>query len=116
MKRLLKTLMPLVLIATVLVVYLAVSGDDAPMNAGQRRIEVRSVEVDTNDLQAMSRWARGACRGWTVEKMAAAAGVEPTMEAVLEHVSEGFPAPASRVVKKVCEYELTQTANGRKRD
>lgn len=103
-----KGLVLVALIAAVFVVYISVAGGGASMNKRESR-EVRLAEVDTDNLQAMSRWARRMCRGWTVEQMATAAGVEPTMESVLAELSEGFPAPASRVVRKVCEYELTRT-------
>lgn len=84
-----------------------------PIN-NRNRCNVRDGEVETGDLQAMSRWARRMCRGWTVEQMATAAGVEPTMESVLAELSDGFPAPAKRVVRKVCEYELKRAAGSDK--
>jgi hypothetical protein len=75
----------------------------------EERAEITT--VDTGDLNAMARWARGMYRGQTVAHLASIWGIEPTMEAVLAEVGKGFPDPARKIVVKVAEKELRKAKN-----
>jgi hypothetical protein len=70
------------------------------------------VEVDSDDLEALKEWAEGTCRGWTVQNLASALEVDPTMEAVVAHISRGLPAESRQVVIEACELELNRAATG----
>lgn len=38
--------------------------------------------VDPCDVDAVREWAELRCKGWTLERLAASVGVEPSIEAV----------------------------------
>jgi hypothetical protein len=92
------------LIVAIFIVYLLASSTGTMKKEKQE--QVRLIQVDPHDLRAMSRWARRRCSGWTVEQVAAVGEVEPTMDSVLDYLSEGYPSPAAHVVRRVCEQEL----------
>jgi hypothetical protein len=71
--------------------------------------DLRLNEVDVNDAAAMDKWAHGLCRGQTVKHFANIYGVDPTMSAVVERLSQHFPKEVRGVVARACEEELKKS-------
>lgn len=72
----------------------------------EERFEVSSVDVI--DSNAMSEWARGMCKGQTVEHLAAIYKVDATVRSVANAIGRNFPDKTRRVVTQVCQDELEQ--------
>jgi hypothetical protein len=71
--------------------------------------ESKLVGVDTKNPKAMARWAHGTCRGQTIEHLASLYGVEPTLSAVAQRLSQHFPDEVRPIVARACEVELKKT-------
>lgn len=72
--------------------------------------------IGKNDVAGQREWARGICRGYTVDTIAEVFGFEPTMDAVLKSVARGLPAKSRRVVEETCREELIRTTNNARRE
>ncbi len=81
-------------------------GSDTPPESG--RIIVRSVELSDHD--AVLEWARGICRGVSVEEIADTSSIEPTTDAAVQALVGNLPDGASDQTRKeaarVCAIEL----------
>lgn len=64
--------------------------------------------ISKTDVAAQKEWARRRCRAWTVESFAASLGLEPSMDAVLQHLTKGLPPESKRAVEEICREELTR--------
>lgn len=64
--------------------------------------------VDSEDKEAMERWAKGLCQGLDVQQAAKELEVEPTAEAIaLRIVGRATDDPEIRIsIIEICEREL----------
>lgn len=70
----------------------------------ERKVEF--FEVRPDDLAAVEEWALLRCRGNSVEKLAAAHDIEPTLTAVTAFMTRGLPDDSRALVERVCREEL----------
>lgn len=104
----------LILLALTAVQYDAVHHDDfepSASHAGEQEIAMSQKYwsagfVDTDDLGAVERWARGMCQGLDVERTAAELGTETSIVAVATALTSNLPEPAGLVALQTCEEEL----------
>jgi len=64
------------------------------------------VSIDPHDVDAIREWAELRCQGWTLERLAASVGVEPSFEAVGAYLSRSLPPETSKIVIEVCKRDL----------
>lgn len=93
-------------LVVVLMASLPMAADSSRQEASGQKFEF--AEVKPQDTAALRDWARGWCRGWSVASLAAALKVEPTMEAVVDYLSEGLTGDARRAVVETCQRELSR--------
>jgi len=62
--------------------------------------------IDEHDFHAVERWARGMCRGLSVEEAARQFETESTIEAIADELAQGLPAKTYEAVRLGCKAEL----------
>ena len=79
-------------------------GEMTNLNRQISRIE----PINMSDSAEAEAWARQVCRGGSVESMADFFKVPATVDAVSTAIGKGFPAATVRIIRRVCQEELTQ--------
>lgn len=88
-------------VAGVVLAHMA-DGHDA---AKSRKTRYVARMVDDSDIDGLARWAE-LCRGRTVDDLAAALKVEPSIDAIIARLAVGLPKRSRKVVAGVCRREL----------
>ncbi len=82
------------------------AGSDKQLQSG----EIVVKNVDLSDRDAVLRWARGICRGVSVEEIADAESIEPTTAAAVQvlvgNLPEETPDQTRKEAAQVCANEL----------
>lgn len=88
-------------VASIILPHIA-DGHDAHKSS---KIRYAARMVNDSDTDGLARWAE-LCRGRTVDDLAAALKVEPTIDAIIARLTVGLPEKGRKVVADVCRREL----------
>lgn len=64
--------------------------------------------LDLTSPAEVREWAERTCKGWTLAALARSLNVEPSIDAVVAFLSNGFPRQARAIVQEVCTRELSR--------
>ncbi len=64
--------------------------------------------VDRNDLDELEKWARRLCKGVTVKDAARGLGVEASLDAVTNALTESLPRSKRERISQICRELLLE--------